>query len=132
MIEAIELSKRFGSALAVDGLTFTVRPGVVTGFLGPNGAGKSTTMRMILGLDRPTAGRVTVMGQAYGSLHRPLHQVGAVLDVRAMHSGRSAYHHLLCLAQSNGIGRAPGPARYSTSSDWTESPAAGQANSRSA
>ena len=106
MIEAIELSKRFGSALAVDGLTFTVRPGVVTGFLGPNGAGKSTTMRMILGLDRPTAGRVTVMGQPYGSLHRPLHQVGAVLDVRAMHSGRSAYHHLLCLAQSNGIGRA--------------------------
>ena len=106
MIEAIELSKRFGSALAVDGLTFTVRPGVVTGFLGPNGAGKSTTMRMILGLDRPTAGRVTVIGRPYGSLHRPLHQVGAVLDVRAMHGGRSAYDHLLCLAQSNGIGRA--------------------------
>jgi ABC-2 type transport system ATP-binding protein len=106
MIEAIELSKRFGSVLAVDGLTFTVRPGVVTGFLGPNGAGKSTTMRMILGLDRPTAGRVTVSGQPYGSLHRPLHQVGAVLDVRAVHGGRSAYHHLLCLAQSNGIGSA--------------------------
>jgi ABC-2 type transport system ATP-binding protein len=106
MIEAFELTKRFGSALAVDGLTFTARPGVVTGFLGPNGAGKSTTMRMILGLDRPTAGRVTVIGRPYGSLHRPLHQVGAVLDVRAMHGGRSAYDHLLCLAQSNGIGRA--------------------------
>jgi ABC-2 type transport system ATP-binding protein len=106
MIEAFELSKRFGSAIAVDGLTFSVRPGVVTGFLGPNGAGKSTTMRMILGMDRPTAGRVTIAGQPYGSLHRPLHQVGAVLDVRAVHGGRSAYHHLLCLAQSNGIGRA--------------------------
>lgn len=106
MIEATELSKRFGSTTAVDGLTFTVRPGHVTGFLGPNGAGKSTTMRMILGLDRPTAGRVTVTGRSYDSLHRPLHHIGAVLDVRAVHGGRSAYNHLLCLAQSNGIGRS--------------------------
>jgi ABC-2 type transport system ATP-binding protein len=103
MIEAIELSKRFGSALAVDRLTFTVRPGHVTGFLGPNGAGKSSTMRMILALDAPTAGTVTVNGRPYASLRRPLHDVGAVLEVRAVHGGRSAYNHLLCLAQSNGI-----------------------------
>jgi ABC-2 type transport system ATP-binding protein len=103
MIEAIELSKRYGNTLAVDRLTFTVRPGHVTGFLGPNGAGKSTTMRMILGLDAPTWGKVTVNGQPYGTIRRPLHDVGAVLEVRAVHSGRSAYNHLLCLAQSNGI-----------------------------
>ena len=106
MIEAIELSKRLRQRARRRRADLHCPAGCVTGFLGPNGAGKSTTMRMILGLDRPTAGRVTVMGQPYGSLHRPLHQVGAVLDVRAMHSGRSAYHHLLCLAQSNGIGRA--------------------------
>jgi ABC-2 type transport system ATP-binding protein len=103
MIEAADLTKRFGSTLAVDGLSFTVRPGYVTGFLGPNGAGKSTTMRMILGLDRPTRGSVTVNGKPYDQLRRPLHQIGAVLEVRAMHSGRSAYHHLLCLAQASGI-----------------------------
>jgi ABC-2 type transport system ATP-binding protein len=103
MIEATALSKRFGTSLAVDGLTFTIRPGQVTGFLGPNGAGKSTTMRMILGLEAPTTGTVRVNGQTYGAIRRPLHQVGAVLEVRAVHGGRSAYNHLLCLAQSNGI-----------------------------
>lgn len=103
MIEATDLSKRFGTSLAVDGLTFTIRPGRVTGFLGPNGAGKSTTMRMILGLDAPTSGTVTVNGRPYGTIRRPLHQVGAVLEVRAVHGGRSAHDHLLCLAQSNGI-----------------------------
>jgi ABC-2 type transport system ATP-binding protein len=103
MIEALELSKRYGTVSAVDRLTFTVRPGRVTGFLGPNGAGKSTTMRLILGLDAPTSGSVTVNGRAYASIRRPLHEVGAVLEVRAVHPGRSAYHHLLCLAQSNGI-----------------------------
>jgi ABC-2 type transport system ATP-binding protein len=103
MIEVVELTKRYGAVCAVDGLTFTVRPGHVTGFLGPNGAGKSTTMRMILGLDAPTSGRVSVNGHAYGAIRRPLHQVGAVLEVRAVHPGRSAYSHLLCLAQSNGI-----------------------------
>jgi ABC-2 type transport system ATP-binding protein len=103
MIEATDLTKAFGSTVAVDGLTFTVRPGRVTGFLGPNGAGKSTTMRMILGLDRPTRGSATVSGRPYGQLHRPLHQIGAVLDVGAVHPGRSAAHHLLCLAQASGI-----------------------------
>jgi len=103
MIQATTLSKRFGSSLAVDGLTFTIRPGHVTGFLGPNGAGKSTTMRLILGLDAPTAGTVTVNGQPYQRIRRPLHQVGAVLEVRSVHGGRSAYNHLLALAQSNGI-----------------------------
>jgi ABC-2 type transport system ATP-binding protein len=103
VIEATALSKRFGRTTAVDGLTFTIRPGHVTGFLGPNGAGKSTTMRMILGLDAPTTGTVTVNGQPYQAIHRPLHEVGAVLEVRAVHGGRSAYHHLLALAQSNGI-----------------------------
>ncbi|HEY7048252.1 MAG TPA: ATP-binding cassette domain-containing protein [Jatrophihabitantaceae bacterium] len=105
MIEVRELSKQFGRVHAVDGLSFDVVPGRVTGFLGPNGAGKSTTMRLILGLDRPTRGQVTVNGRRYGELRRPLHEVGAVLEVRAVHGGRSAYNHLLCLAQSNGIGR---------------------------
>ena len=104
-IEVAGLSKRFGSTLAVNDLSFTVRPGHVTGFLGPNGAGKSTTMRMVLGLDRPTAGRALVHGRPYGQLHRPLHRVGALLDARATHDGRSGYNHLLCLAQSNGIDR---------------------------
>jgi ABC-2 type transport system ATP-binding protein len=104
-IEVAKLSKRFGSTLAVQDLSFTVRPGHVTGFLGPNGAGKSTTMRMILGLDRPSAGQAWVNGRPYGELHRPLHQVGALLDARAVHDGRSGYQHLLCLAQSNGIGK---------------------------
>ena len=105
MIEVRELSKRFGETLAVDQLSFTVRPGVVTGFLGPNGSGKSTTMRMIMGLDRPSGGTTTVNGLPYGQLRRPLHQVGALLDAKAMHSGRTGYHHLLCVAQSNGISR---------------------------
>ncbi|WP_326725899.1 MULTISPECIES: ATP-binding cassette domain-containing protein [unclassified Streptomyces] len=105
MIEAIGLSKRYGSTLAVDDLSFTVPPGQVTGFLGPNGSGKSTTMRLILGLDAPTAGRVTVNGTQYTSYRRPLFEVGALLDAKAWHGGRTAYNHLLCLALSNGIGR---------------------------
>jgi ABC-2 type transport system ATP-binding protein len=105
VIEVRDLSKRYGRVAAVDGLSFDVRPGQVTGFLGPNGAGKSTTMRLILGLDLPSGGHAAVNGKRYGQLHRPLHEVGAVLEVRAVHGGRSAYNHLLCLAQSNGIGR---------------------------
>jgi ABC-2 type transport system ATP-binding protein len=106
MIEATGLSKRYGATLAVDNLSFTVPPGQVTGFLGPNGAGKSTTMRMILGLDSPSSGSVTVNGRSYAEYRRPLFEVGALLDAKAVHGGRSAYHHLLCLALSNGIGRA--------------------------
>jgi ABC-2 type transport system ATP-binding protein len=106
MIEASGLSKRYGDTLAVDDLSFTVPPGQVTGFLGPNGAGKSTTMRMILGLDAPSAGSVMVNGRPYTEYRRPLFQVGALLEARAVHGGRSAYNHLLCLALSNGIGRA--------------------------
>jgi ABC-2 type transport system ATP-binding protein len=105
MIQARELTKRYGHTLAVDGLSFDVEPGRVTGFLGPNGAGKSTTMRMILGLDRPTSGTVTVLGRRYRDHFRPLHDVGAVLEAGSVHGGRSAYNHLLCLAQSNGIPR---------------------------
>ncbi|MGI8880556.1 MAG: ABC transporter ATP-binding protein [Jatrophihabitans sp.] len=105
MIEAVGLSKRYGPAVAVDDLSFTVPAGQVTGFLGPNGAGKSTTMRLILGLDAPTGGRVTVNGHPYVEYRRPLFEVGALLEATAMHGGRSAYHHLLCLALSNGIGR---------------------------
>ncbi|WP_328922467.1 ABC transporter ATP-binding protein [Streptomyces griseoaurantiacus] len=103
MIELEGLTKRYGEKLAVDHLTFTVRPGVVTGFLGPNGAGKSTTMRMMLGLDRPTEGHVRIDGQRYEDLTDPLKYIGALLDAKAMHGGRSAHNHLLCLAQSNGI-----------------------------
>jgi ABC-2 type transport system ATP-binding protein len=106
MIEAIGLTKRYGATLAVDDLSFTVPPGQVTGFLGPNGAGKSTTMRMILGLDAPTSGSVTVNGRRYADYRRPLFEVGALLEARAIHGGRSAYNHLRCLALSNGIGRA--------------------------
>ncbi len=106
MIEATGLSKRYGDTLAVDDLSFTVPPGQVTGFLGPNGAGKSTTMRMILGLDAPSAGSVTVNGRPYVEYRRPLFEVGALLEAGAVHGGRSAYNHLLCLALSNGIGRA--------------------------
>jgi ABC-2 type transport system ATP-binding protein len=105
MIEARELTKRYGSTVAVSDLSFAIRPGVVTGFLGPNGAGKTTTMRMILGLDYPTAGTVTVGGLAYGRLAYPMHEVGALLDARAVHGGRSAYSHLLSLAQTNGVSR---------------------------
>jgi ABC-2 type transport system ATP-binding protein len=105
MIQASELTKRYGANTAVDGLSFTVAPGVVTGFLGPNGAGKSTTMRMILGLDAPSAGHVTVDGRRYRDLPAPLHQVGALLEARAIHTGRSATNHLLALAQTHGIPR---------------------------
>src|SRR5438309_12126895 len=98
MIEAHGLTKNYGDMRAVDGLSFTVRPGIVTGFLGPNGSGKSTTMRLILGLDRPTAGDVTVNGKHYRDHAAPLHQVGALLEARSVHTGRSAYNHLLALA----------------------------------
>jgi ABC-2 type transport system ATP-binding protein len=103
MIEAFGLSKRYGAKLAVDDLSFTVRPGVVTGFLGPNGSGKSTTMRLLLGLDRPTAGHATVNGRRYIDLKAPLCEVGALLEARAIHTGRSARNHLLALAATNGI-----------------------------
>src|SRR6478752_1737852 len=105
MIEASGLTKRYGHKTAVDDLTFTVKPGVVTGFLGPNGAGKSTTMRLILGLDAPTAGTVTVNGRSYRDHRFPLHEVGALLDALAVHGGRTARDHLLWLAQSNRINR---------------------------
>ncbi|MFC9610506.1 ABC transporter ATP-binding protein [Streptomyces sp. NPDC056938] len=105
MIELEGLTKHYGDKLAVNNLTFTVRPGIVTGFLGPNGAGKSTTMRMMLGLDNPSAGDVRIDGKHYAQLKDPLRYIGALLDAKAMHGGRSAYNHLLCLAQSNGIPR---------------------------
>jgi ABC-2 type transport system ATP-binding protein len=103
MIEARDLTKDYGSKRAVDGLSFSVRPGVVTGFLGPNGSGKSTTMRLILGLDAPTRGDVTVNGSHYRDHSAPLHEVGALLEARSVHTGRSAYNHLLALAQTHGI-----------------------------
>jgi ABC-2 type transport system ATP-binding protein len=100
------LTKHYGQKVAVDELTFTVKPGRITGFLGPNGAGKSTTMRLMLNLDRPTAGQVLIDGQRYDRIAEPLHHVGALLETRAAHPGRTAYDHLLCLAASNRIGRA--------------------------
>ncbi|MEU0909617.1 ABC transporter ATP-binding protein [Streptomyces althioticus] len=103
MIEARNLTKRYAGRTAVDGLSFTARPGSVTGFLGPNGAGKSTTMRLALGLDAPTAGTVTVAGRHYGRLPAPLREVGALLDARAVHGGRTVRRHLLGLARSHGI-----------------------------
>ena len=103
MIEASGLTKRYGDRLAVDRLSFTVRAGQVTGFLGPNGAGKSTTMRMILGLDLPTAGTVTIDGKPLAAMAHPMREVGALLDAKAIHGGRSAYNHLLCLAQTNDL-----------------------------
>ncbi|MFD2093309.1 ABC transporter ATP-binding protein [Blastococcus deserti] len=106
MISAQSLTKIYGAKAAVDGLTFTVEPGRVTGFLGPNGAGKSTTMRMILGLDRPTSGSATVNGRRYQDFPAPLREVGALLEARALHPGRSARDHLRWLAASNGIPRA--------------------------
>ncbi|HUB03897.1 MAG TPA: ATP-binding cassette domain-containing protein [Solirubrobacteraceae bacterium] len=105
MITVENVTKRYGDKLAVDDLSFSVKPGVVTGFLGPNGAGKSTTMRLILGLDAPTSGTATVDGRSYHDLEAPLHEVGAMLEARAIHTGRSAYNHLLALAQTHGIGR---------------------------
>src|SRR5579864_7274067 len=106
MIEATGLFKRYGATVAVDDLSFTVPPGQVTGFLGPNGAGKSTTMRLILGLDAPDSGAVTVNGRPYSSYRRPLLQAGALLEAKAFHGGRTARSHLLCLALSNGISPA--------------------------
>src|SRR5260370_27828016 len=103
MIEARGLTKRYGDTLAVDDLSFSVEPGKSTGFLGPNGAGKTTTMRLILGLDWPTGGTVTVNGQPFGQVAHPMREVGALLDAKAVHGGRSAYHHLLCLAQTNNL-----------------------------
>ncbi|TDV43611.1 ABC transporter ATP-binding protein [Actinophytocola oryzae] len=103
MIEVEGLSKQYGRTVAVDDLSFTVRPGLVTGFLGPNGAGKSTTMRMMLGLDRPSAGRVLIDGRPYAGLTDPLRQVGALLEARSVHGGRRAHHHLRWLAQTNRI-----------------------------
>ena len=106
MIEVSHLSKRYGDTLAVDDLSFSVESGTVTGFLGPNGAGKSTTMRMIAGLDSPTAGTVRVNGKLYRDSHAPMAELGILLEAKAVHTGRSARNHLLALAQTNGIGRA--------------------------
>jgi ABC-2 type transport system ATP-binding protein len=103
VIVAENLSKDYGDKRAVDGLSFTVRPGIVTGFLGPNGSGKSTTMRLILGLDAPTSGDVTLNGKHYRDHKSPLHEAGALLEARSVHTGRSAYHHLLALAETHGI-----------------------------
>ncbi len=105
MIEVCDLTKRYGTTRAVDNLSFAVLPGKVTGFLGPNGAGKSTTMRLILGLDRPDAGTATINGHPYRELTEPLRTVGALLEAKAVHSGRSAYNHLLVLAQSQSLPR---------------------------
>ncbi|VEG29710.1 ABC transporter ATP-binding protein [Actinomyces howellii] len=103
MIEAVDLTKRYGSKTAVDNISFTIEPGTVTGFLGPNGAGKSTTMRLIMGLDKPTSGKVTVNGRPYRDLEAPLCEVGALLDAKGLHGSRSARAHLTQLAASNGI-----------------------------
>jgi ABC-2 type transport system ATP-binding protein len=103
MIEVTGISKRYGETLAVDNLSFKVKPGLITGFLGPNGSGKSTTMRMIMGLDRPDAGETTVDGISYGDLGWPLREVGALLEAKAIHPGRSARNHLWALAQTNDI-----------------------------
>jgi len=105
MITVESLTKRYGHVTAVDDLSFTARPGHVTGFLGPNGAGKTTTMRVILGLDRPTSGAALVQGRRYLETIRPLHEVGALLDAAAVHPGRTGWSHLLSIASSNGIGR---------------------------
>ena len=105
MIEATHLTKRYGKKTAVDDVTFTVESGRVTGFLGPNGAGKSTTMRMVVGLDRPTAGRVRVNGRQYAEHRAPLQEVGTLLDAKAVHTGRSAYNHLLAMGATHGIGK---------------------------
>ncbi len=105
MITATGLTKRYGDTAAVDGLTFEVKPGIVTGFLGPNGAGKTTSMRLILGLDKATEGTVTVNGQAYRDKRAPMREIGALIDPSAVHGGRSAYHHLLWQAQAGGLPR---------------------------
>ncbi|MBZ8176526.1 ATP-binding cassette domain-containing protein [Corynebacterium sp. 3HC-13] len=106
MIEVQGLTKQYGDVLAVDDLSFTVQPGIITGFLGPNGAGKSTTMRMILGLDTPTRGQALINGKPYQQIEKPLHQVGALLNANARHPNRSAYQHLRWVAQANGISKS--------------------------
>jgi ABC-2 type transport system ATP-binding protein len=106
VIELTDVTKRYGATVAVRNLTFTVKPGVVTGFLGPNGAGKSTTMRLILGLDAPDSGQALVNGRHYREHAAPLAEVGALLEARSLHPGRSAYNHLLALGQTHGVGRA--------------------------
>src|SRR6201993_3318038 len=103
MIEVRGLTKRYGEKIAVNGLTFAIEPGKVTGFLGPNGAGKTTTMRCILGLDYPNEGTVTIDGKVYGDMAFPMREVGALLEAKAVHGARSAYNHLLCLAQTNDL-----------------------------
>ena len=103
MIIVDNLTKRYADKVAVDSLSFTVHPGVITGFLGPNGAGKSTTMRLVMGLDRPTSGHATVNGRSLADHRAPLHEVGALLDARAIHPGRSAYDHLSAMAATTGI-----------------------------
>jgi ABC-2 type transport system ATP-binding protein len=105
MIEARGLTKRYGDTIAVDDLSFRVEPGHITGFLGPNGAGKTTTMRLILGLDRPTSGTVTIHGKPFSQLAYPMREVGALVDAKAVHGGRTAYNHLLCLAETNNLPR---------------------------
>ncbi len=105
MIEVTNVTKRYGDKVAVSDLSFTVEPGIVTGFLGPNGSGKSTTMRLILGLDSPNSGRTVVNGKPYRDHVAPLHEVGALLEARSVHTGRSAYNHLLAMAQTHGLGR---------------------------
>ncbi|WP_349903016.1 ABC transporter ATP-binding protein [Parafrigoribacterium humi] len=104
MIRIEQLTKRYGAKIAVDDISCTIEPGRVTGFLGPNGAGKSTTMRTVVGLDRPTSGAVTVNGKRYADHRAPLHEVGVLLDAKAIHTGRSAYNHLLAMAATHGIG----------------------------
>src|ERR1700756_2831140 len=103
MIEVRGLTKRYGAKVAVDNLSFGIEPGRVTGFLGPNGAGKTTTMRCILGLDYPNEGTITIERNAYGDIAFPMSDVGALLEAKAVHGGRSAYNHLLCLAQTNDL-----------------------------
>src|ERR1700728_2743998 len=103
MIEVRGLTKRYGEKVAVNGLSFGIEPGKVTGFLGPNGAGKTTTMRLILGLDYPDAGTVKLDGRSYQDLAYPMREMGALIDAKAVHGGRSAYNHLLCLAQTNNL-----------------------------
>ena len=131
MIEVQNLTKRYGESVAVDDLSFTVAPGRVTGFLGPNGSGKSTTMRAIVGLDRPTAGTVRVNGRRYASYPAPLQEVGALLDAKNVHPGRSAYDHLLYLANPTASASAGWP-RCCSSSGWRRSPASGPRRTRSA
>jgi ABC-2 type transport system ATP-binding protein len=128
VIEVRALSKCYGPILAIDGLTFDVSPGRVTGFLGPNGAGKSTTLRLMLGLQAPTHGTVTIDGTPFTARRRPLFDVGAVLESAAIHPARAARNHLLALAQANAI-RPRRVDQFSTSSAWPAPPANGPASS---